>query len=574
MVISLRLRGGDAARPDAAQSMNFESHGRWWRESEVLVLIALVIGAYFIRAADLTIRGEESRWATVAREMTASGDWVVPRQQGEPFLSRPPLGNWLIALATLVRGECDAWAIRLPTVLAVLLTTLLVYAIGRTFLNRLGAFTAALAFCTMGEVLQMGRVAETDLVFTGLLSSAVLVWLCGERRGWPDWLTWSAGYGLAALAALAKGPQAPVYFVGTTVIYLLNRRDWRMLLSRAHVFGFAVFVAVVAAWQVPFLAMAGWKATYQIWTGDSTARFADLRFADVLIHLVRYPLEVLGCMAPWSLFLVAFASRQFRRSLGELQPQVTFLSIYFILGFLPCWLSPGGMTRYCLPLYPAAALLVGVVADRMAACALSNRLSSAWRAGWRFYAASMSTVAVGVLVISIFPVPAAVKPWAQSTLACIGIVVAAGFAAGLALRVAGSGGSRALRAGVLALSGFMAMNYGLVIVNALVARSGDTATAIARLKETLPPDVRLVSFNPTHHLFAYHYGLPIELRPWPNDADAAEWFCFCSLGEYRPALPFCWTEVMVVPVDRNWHAKPENVVVVGRRASRVMTAGR
>ena len=135
--------------------------GRWWRESEVLVLIALVIGAFFLRAGDLTIRGEESRWATVAQEMIQSGDWVVPRQQGEPFLSRPPLGNWLIALATLMRGECDAWSIRLPTLFAVLATTLLIYAVGRSFLGRLGAFAAALAFATMGEVLQMGRVAET-----------------------------------------------------------------------------------------------------------------------------------------------------------------------------------------------------------------------------------------------------------------------------------------------------------------------------------------------------------------------------------------------------------------------------
>ena len=88
---------------------------RWWREAEVLVLIALVLAAYFVRGADLTIRGEESRWATVAQEMIRTGDWIVPRQQGEPFLSRPPLGNWLISLATLARGTCDTWAIRLPT---------------------------------------------------------------------------------------------------------------------------------------------------------------------------------------------------------------------------------------------------------------------------------------------------------------------------------------------------------------------------------------------------------------------------------------------------------------------------
>ena len=92
--------------------------GRWWREGEVVLLAALVVGAYFLRGDALTLRGEESRWATVAREMIRTGDWVVPRQQGEPFLSRPPLGNWLIAACALARGQLDVWAVRLPTLTA------------------------------------------------------------------------------------------------------------------------------------------------------------------------------------------------------------------------------------------------------------------------------------------------------------------------------------------------------------------------------------------------------------------------------------------------------------------------
>ena len=53
--------------------------------------------------------------------MLASGDFIVPRQQGLPFLSRPPVQNWAIALVSLVRGKTDPVAIRLPSVLAVLL---------------------------------------------------------------------------------------------------------------------------------------------------------------------------------------------------------------------------------------------------------------------------------------------------------------------------------------------------------------------------------------------------------------------------------------------------------------------
>src|SRR5438034_3693528 len=74
--------------------------GPSWFEWEVVVLALLVFGAYVLRITDLSIRGEESRWATIAVEMIHTGDWIVPRQQGEPFLSRPPLGSWLIAGAS------------------------------------------------------------------------------------------------------------------------------------------------------------------------------------------------------------------------------------------------------------------------------------------------------------------------------------------------------------------------------------------------------------------------------------------------------------------------------------------
>ena len=55
------------------------------RELEVLVLALLVAVLYFSRLTDLTIRGEESRWARVAQEMISSGDWIVPRNRARRF---------------------------------------------------------------------------------------------------------------------------------------------------------------------------------------------------------------------------------------------------------------------------------------------------------------------------------------------------------------------------------------------------------------------------------------------------------------------------------------------------------
>src|SRR5689334_765050 len=115
---------------------------RWWLEPELAILLLFVVSAYFTRMTDLTIRGEESRRGLIAREMLESGDWIVPRCQGEPLFSRPPLQNWLIAGLALIRGDVDAVALRLPSDVALLLTVVLIYGYSRSFLSKLGSLTA------------------------------------------------------------------------------------------------------------------------------------------------------------------------------------------------------------------------------------------------------------------------------------------------------------------------------------------------------------------------------------------------------------------------------------------------
>ncbi len=226
---------------------------RWWSEREVLLLLALVGGIYFTRIDYLPIRGEETRRARIACEILESGDWIVPRQQGEPFTSRPPLGNWPIAWSIAVAGDCTTFATRLPTVLATLLTTLLVYGYSRNFLPRLGSLAAAASYATMGLVMQMGQVAETDATFTLLLAGSLLCWHWNFAGRQAPWTAWLVGYGLAGLATLTKGPQAPAYFAAAAGMYLFIVGQWPKLLRGRTSAGLAPFLGVRGAWQISFL---------------------------------------------------------------------------------------------------------------------------------------------------------------------------------------------------------------------------------------------------------------------------------------------------------------------------------
>jgi 4-amino-4-deoxy-L-arabinose transferase-like glycosyltransferase len=561
-----------------AEPGDFHQIKRWrWFEWEALLLVAIVAAIYFARLGDMSVRGEESRWATVAMEMLRTGDWVVPRQQGVPFLSRPPLGSWVIAGATLLRGQCDVWAVRLPAVLATLLTSLLVYGYSRAFLSRFGAFTSALAYATMGQVLQLGRVGETEAVFTFFVSASLLIWHRGYVRQWPDIWIWIAGYALAALGALAKGPQAPIYFVAVTGMFLIFRGEWGRLLSWRHLAGIGVFAGIIACWQIPFFLKMGWPAVKGIWASDTAMRLSELHLQAVLQHLVTYPIEIIVCTLPWSLFLLGYLNKNLRRESRfdmasgvsndpGFRQMITFLAVCLAVTFPSCWLIPGAHGRYFMPLYPCIAPLVGLLVER---CVLADP-GSIPRRFWRISLGGMSLAVVGFALVVVsaswlgFPkVSVLIQEKNFSLIYFAGTLVLAA----LLWRLRGWPDWRWGYAAVSGLAVFLGVTYDAVVMNLIVRKNGITAEQVAQMKERLPNGQELTSFGPIHHLLAFHYREPIELHDWPKDRDdpagRVAYFCF-ERSDARP-LPFIWEKVAEISCDRDRTPNPEEVVIVGRR---------
>lgn len=545
------------------------SPGRWWCESEALWLFVLVAAAYASRAGDLPLRGEEPTRAQIGREMVLTGDAVVPREQGEPFLSRPPLQNWLIALSCQALGRWDAAAIRLPSVLATILTTLLIYRYSRTFLAPLGSFAAAVSFATAGEMFQTGRLAETEAVFILLVGASLLVWHGGLVGGWPETRAWCAGYGLMALAALAKGPQAPTYFLTSVTAYLVLTGQWRKLFSRAHALGATFGLLVTLAWLIPFYRQTGWKGVHDVWLGDSAIRFHDWKVSEVVRHLVVFPLEILGCTLPWSPLLLVYLSPQVRGSLRQIRPQVLFVTICLVIAFPSCWLPPGGVSRYFSPLYPCLAVLTGAAVERFARADAPAVLFQAWRGFATLTALAMVVAAVTVLAATALKDRTPIGRLAEPPAVAVFYAAASLGLAAVTLRSRQAGDPLRIQVGVVAVSGFMALTFIGVLTDLRIHRSEDTAGAVARLKELLPPDQRLVSFGHVDSLFAYYYEQPIVPLTWEaardNDVAGVDFFCFFNPGTGRPAFPFAWEEVAAISVDRNHQEPPDTVVVVGRR---------
>lgn len=545
---------------------------RWVFEPEVAFLILFVALAHFIRAGELPLRGEESTRGQMAFEMVQRNDYLVPRAQGEPFWIRPPFQMWAIAASCLALGDWSEWTIRLHSLLATLGTTLLVYGYARSFMGRVGALAAGLAFASSADWFQMGRQAETEALFTLLLGGALLLWHWGMERGWPGWACFSIGYSLMAMATLTKGLQAPVYFVGATWLHMIFNRDWKRLFSAGHLAGLLAGAIVLAAWVVPYAGAVGWGGVLQVWTGDPAyhvnGRIANWKAAEVGRHLLTLPAEIVAGGLPWSPLLLTVVFRDFRSSWGPRLGRIGYLWTCIAVALPSIWIPPGGLPRYFAPLMPCVAVLAGAGVEWIAA---ESQAPGARRLQVVF---ALLIAGLGLLMglspwLGAFPrfeafvEPVSVAlPWAL-------VMISLAVATAISSR---QGGTRAMRVAVCAMAMAMAIHFSVFVMDFRVRRSEKPALAMQRIKEALPQGQKLVSLG-TYYLaplFAYHYGLPITTRvPWPvkvgDLSPEVEYFCFEAHGPDIKPLPFAWKEIGSFPLERYKREVPYSRVIVGRR---------
>ncbi len=564
---------------DTVAVLDVDERTPWWRRWEIGALVLLVLGIYGARLTALSVRGEESRWARGAVQMIATGDWIVPRQQGQVFPERPPLGSWAMALAGIARGQVDAVAIRFPSVLATLLTTTFVYVYAAAFLSRYGALAAALAYPTMGQVLQLGGLGESEAVFTLFVSASLLGWHALYSRGVPAAMFWTCGYALAALGALTKGIQAPVYFVSVTWLYLLLRRDWRSLISAGHLLGIATFAIVVSAWLIPFYRLTDGQAVRDVWFGLIGDR---VHSGGLLKHIATFPLETLACMLPWSAFLFVLALPGFHRQLGNRRSFLVFLLVCLAVTYPSVWFAADARGRYYMPLYPVVACLAGWAMQYLFELRLASPGSRRGRLVWLPTAGAFFVAPIAILAVARFE-PDMVAMMGSSSM----MLVYAAFAwlcALTALLAWHRTTSTASFAGILGLALFIGVTNSVLVTNATAARSRDLPADVAALKGTLPPDAELVSFGPAFHRFAYYYETPIPQLNWPEAASevpqSVTYFCYTQHEGDTPqrrnngrgrlieftsgTLPFDWQLVAEVPFGRSKNDSPLECVVVGR----------
>lgn len=245
----------------------------------------------------------EAHFAGVGREMVTRGDWITPHLNGAPYLNKPPLLYWMIALSYTLLGTVNEFAARLPLALISFSGCLLCWQWAREVWGiRAGRMAALMLVSTSGWYLFSHQLMIELLLCVLFLASAYFLWkaICE-----PDtWHYWVAFYVAIGLNVLAKGPLG----LGMAVLVLLGfaawRRDWSLLRKCRPLLGMLIISALVGPWLVPMELRNPGYLKYAIWS-ENIDRAMDRRWPPdydvVKVSVIPYVLFALVWLAPWSL---------------------------------------------------------------------------------------------------------------------------------------------------------------------------------------------------------------------------------------------------------------------------------
>lgn len=374
---------------------------RWIAVSVLALVIYLQgSGAPFSNTA-------ECQEALVVWEMADSGNWVLPRVNGELIPSKPPLYHWIAAGFSRLTGGVDERSVRLPSIVAAALGVGLVFAAAAVEWGAPSAAVAAVVLATSPEWVKWATTARTDATFALLLAASLLLgrrWLRSARTG-----TLLALAAAAGAATLAKGFAAAALVGLVMAIEVVRSRSARRALRAGPLAAAAaVFAAIALSWYAAAFAQAGFAFFHKQIVLENVLRFLPYEEGGPSRRhaLWFYVPTLLAGMAPWSIALPHAVLRAWRerRSDAPAADFSRYLLLWFTVVFVVCTLASGKRSNYLLPLYPAAALLVGrdlaawleappsrrrervlgaVGAAATAAVVLLAAALASWRAGWR-----------------------------------------------------------------------------------------------------------------------------------------------------------------------------------------------
>jgi 4-amino-4-deoxy-L-arabinose transferase-like glycosyltransferase len=331
-----------------------------------LLIFTLSLRFISILNCDLSIH-DTARVAGIAREMAFTGNYVIPKLNGQNFLEYPSLGYLPIALFLSTSENPPDFLAILPIALLGTATVLLTFLIGKVLVNERVGLIAGFILATMSGFFILHRrcLVDPTLLFFTVLS--LYGFAAGFQTPTRRFRFFAIFYLAMAGGFLSKGLIGVAIPAATALIFLMVRRDFAAIRKIYLGWGILFFLLPIALWMGRVWWLEGPDLIKEV-VRQSLWRFLSSS-ADHSEPIYFYFIPLLLNTLPWMPLPLVWLWYRRRRPRSKESSSLDLLALFALVWFLTVFvglsMASAKRTLYIAPLYPPSALLAAFAWARL-----------------------------------------------------------------------------------------------------------------------------------------------------------------------------------------------------------------
>ncbi|MBI5375397.1 MAG: glycosyltransferase family 39 protein [Candidatus Schekmanbacteria bacterium] len=330
----------------------------------VALILVVIVLAFSFQGTRGIWSPDEGFYIPIAKTMLSSGDFLIPKLNDETWLEKPPLLYWGIAAGMFALGENELGA-RAFTALCFVLTTVIVFLLGKSMWGKREGTIAGVIYCTTIIPFAASNIVTPDTPLVLWTTLAFFFFWQSVKPGASKISMWKllmcASFGLGFIS---KGPAAIIPAAGMFAFLLFRGKLREYFITTWALAGFAIFSVLGLSWYF----MVGKEeagAIAYFFDNQVVGRTISEKYnrnPGVRGAFIYLPVLLFGTL-PWSFIWYSDALRRrcfinpkswwldFRKN-----PVNLFIMSWFVVPFIILLAANSRLPLYLLPLFPAISL--------------------------------------------------------------------------------------------------------------------------------------------------------------------------------------------------------------------------
>lgn len=305
---------------------------------------------------------DEPRFAQVAREMVETGQWFFPMRGGELYPDKPPVFMWSIAVFYYFLGSIKA-AFLLPSAICSVITTFLVYDLGRRYWSAQVGWRAAILLLLSIQFTLQAKTAQIDAMlccWTTMGCYGLLRHLLSDG----NWRWYFIGCFFMGIGVITKG----VGFLPILMLipYVLARvfqaKEQEIKGGWLWSAGILALLAAIMLWFIPMLLLveSSNNPVFEQYRDNILFKQTATRYANPWHHIKPFWYFLVSVIPLFWLpicLMLPWLFKHWKHAICAADRRIILPLGWIILVLLFFSISPGKRGVYILPALPMLALI-------------------------------------------------------------------------------------------------------------------------------------------------------------------------------------------------------------------------